>query len=70
VFFPTKKQEKFGIFFLEHSLLVSAPKEIKMEAFGNGASFNQLVHRLALGTIMQFRVFFTELFKVKTCCKI
>ncbi len=41
-----------------------------MEAFGNGASFNQLVHRLALGTIMQFRVFFTELFKVKTCCKI
>lgn len=40
-----------------------------MEAFANGASFNQLVHRLALGTIMQFREFFTELLKVKTCCK-
>jgi hypothetical protein len=26
-----------------------------MEAFGNGASFNQLQLRLALGTIMQFR---------------
>jgi hypothetical protein len=26
-----------------------------MEAFGNSASFNQLEHRLALGTIMQFR---------------
>jgi hypothetical protein len=27
-------------------------------------------HRLALGTIMQFREFFTELFQVKSCCKI
>jgi hypothetical protein len=41
-----------------------------MEAFGNGANFNQLQRRLALGTIMQFHKFFTELFKVKTCCKI
>jgi hypothetical protein len=41
-----------------------------MEAFGNGASFKQLDPRLASGTIMQFREFFTDLFKVKTCCKI
>jgi hypothetical protein len=41
-----------------------------MEAFGNGASFKQLERRLVLGTIMQFREFFTELLKIKTCCKI